>query len=83
MESTSVFNAAMRFCHSSAGRLVCRNFSREASSMGVAEGEEGPMAIVAALEVGAGFESTNGRSVERVWGIFGGKRLVFVKGRYG
>ena len=52
MESTSVFNAAMRFCHSSAGRLVCRNFSREASSMAAGEGEEGPMAIVAALKLG-------------------------------
>lgn len=37
----------MRFCHSSAGRLMCRNLSSEASSMGAAgEGEEGPMAMV-------------------------------------
>lgn len=47
MEWTSVFNAETRFCHSSAGRLMCRNASRDVSSMAAAgEGEEGPSAMV-------------------------------------
>jgi hypothetical protein len=47
MEWTRVCSVAIRFCHSSAGRLVCRNLSSEASSTGAAgDGEEGPMAMV-------------------------------------
>ena len=47
MELTSVFNAEMRVCHSSAGMVVPRKASREESSIGVAEDEEaGPMAML-------------------------------------
>ena len=48
MELTSVFNTAMRFCHSSAGMVVPRKASREESSIGAAgDSDVGPMAMVA------------------------------------